>query len=172
MPVRSDIVTIRPDGHRIFMVMLELCILIFTLVYAFPSYPTALVDETGQRLQFGWLGVSFFESLRNAVRDLLLTSDVLEASLRPLFPEDPNEEAAVDELAMVTNPRTLSPRYGLNLFLDSVPSTARQMVDYICSVYSKINTVHIATREDLVASCACTSSSPRRSVSRPPTPAP
>jgi hypothetical protein len=151
MPVRSDIVTVRPDGNRIFMVMLELCVLIYTLIYAFPSYPTALVDETGLRRQFGWLGVSSTESLRNAVRDLLRTSDVLEASRRTLFPDAPNEEAAIDELAAVATPRTLSARYGLNLFHDGVPSTARQMVDYICSVYGKLYTMDIATREDLVA---------------------
>lgn len=84
MTLRSEIIGVRPDGHRIFVVVLELCNILFALAYAYPARPVAIMDEEGQKKQksFAWRSVSNSDGMREAIRDLLRTSDVLEALRR------------------------------------------------------------------------------------------
>lgn len=143
MVTRDDLVLARPDGNRIFMVVFELSTLLFALVFAFPHIPTAVVDETGRRNEFKWTSVADSEGLRNAIRDLLRTSDILEACR--------GATAIGDELEAVCDHRTLSTFYHLNLLAEEVPLTTRQMVEAVCRVYQKLATLELRTREEVIA---------------------
>ena len=151
MPTRADLIESRPDGNKIFMVAFELCTLLFTLVYAFPHIPTTLVDEAGLRQVFNWTQANTMAGLRDIIRGMLRTSDVLEASRPGGIGAAAAPTGVVDELEAVCDPRTLSKRYRLNLYDDAVPLTTRQMIEALCRVYDNIFKLELSTRDDLLA---------------------
>lgn len=124
------------------MVTLDLSNIMFALVYAFPAFPSAIVDETGQQQEFQWKPAGSSKEFRTVICNLIKTSDALEASR--------SSDATVDELAAVSNAHTLSARYRLGLYDPGVPITVRQMVESVCAVYNHLYTEVISTRDDLV----------------------
>lgn len=100
------------------------------------------MDETGKQKTFQWQPANTSKEFRDAVRNLLKTSDALEASR--------SSDEDVDELAAVSNGHALSARYQLGLYNPGVPITVRQMVEAVCAVYNHLYTMVIAFRDDLI----------------------
>ena len=115
------------------------------MLYAFPHIPSTLLPDAEDEEEAQWFSVTSTAAMRAAMEAILKTSDVLEVCL--------SGERDLDAITKETMTTTdgISGAFDLHLDDPKVPSTCRQMFDYIAAVYKALNQVDITTREELWA---------------------
>ena len=121
---------------------------LYALLYAFPTVPSALLDDVYSVSDEDaggaqWFNVSSIGSLLSVTEGMLRTSEVLEYSLPPTTSAEKISKSVFMEMD------SLSDFFQLQLNHADVPSTCRDMYRCITAAYRALMASRITTRDEL-----------------------
>jgi hypothetical protein len=138
----DDTTTTEPDGERLLMVAMELVMVLFCCLYAYPHVPSRILDEGRSTV---WFSIGSLDAFRSAIVNLLRQSKVIQICMAEVGAS--TESLSFSNLCTVDD---LDKQFRLRVYDEAVPTACQQMFENIVAVFRAIDSVpDIPTREFL-----------------------